>query len=74
MRDLHTLKGVARMVEITPIGDLAHELEFLYELLAAGRHQCTVVRLAAELPRSPGPNAAAPAALIDTYAISAARH
>lgn len=37
MRDLHTLKGVARMVEITPIGDLAHELEFLYELLAAGR-------------------------------------
>lgn len=37
MRDLHTLKGVARMVEIGPIGDLAHELEFLYELLAAGR-------------------------------------
>lgn len=37
MRDLHTLKGVARMVEIAPIGDLAHELEFLYELLAAGR-------------------------------------
>ncbi|MDH4549731.1 Hpt domain-containing protein [Pseudomonas sp. BN607] len=37
MRDLHTLKGVARMVEIAPIGDLAHELEFLYELLAVGR-------------------------------------
>nr|WP_314478959.1 Hpt domain-containing protein [uncultured Pseudomonas sp.] len=37
MRDLHTLKGVARMVEIGPIGDLAHELEFLYELLGAGR-------------------------------------
>ncbi|WP_406820190.1 Hpt domain-containing protein [Pseudomonas sp. KnCO4] len=37
LRDLHTLKGVARMVEIAPIGDLAHELEFLYELLAAGR-------------------------------------
>ncbi len=37
MRDLHTLKGVARMVEISAIGDLAHELEFLYELLAAGR-------------------------------------
>jgi chemosensory pili system protein ChpA (sensor histidine kinase/response regulator) len=36
LRDLHTLKGGARMVEITPIGDLAHELEFLYEGLAAG--------------------------------------
>jgi chemosensory pili system protein ChpA (sensor histidine kinase/response regulator) len=31
LRDLHTLKGGARMVEIGPIGDLAHELEFLYE-------------------------------------------
>ncbi|TDF85074.1 Hpt domain-containing protein [Pseudomonas sp. H9] len=39
LRDLHTLKGGARMVEITPIGDLAHELEFLYELLAAGQLQ-----------------------------------
>ncbi|MBO9552116.1 Hpt domain-containing protein [Pseudomonas sp.] len=37
LRDLHTLKGGARMVEIGAIGDLAHELEFLYELLAAGR-------------------------------------
>jgi len=36
LRDLHTLKGGARMVEITPIGDLAHELEFLYEGLSAG--------------------------------------
>ncbi len=36
LRDLHTLKGGARMVEIGPIGDLAHELEFLYEGLAAG--------------------------------------
>lgn len=36
LRDLHTLKGGARMVEIAPIGDLAHELEFLYESLAAG--------------------------------------
>lgn len=35
-RDLHTLKGGARMVEIGPIGDLAHELEFLYEGLSAG--------------------------------------
>ncbi|MGH8386210.1 MAG: hybrid sensor histidine kinase/response regulator, partial [Pseudomonas sp.] len=36
LRDLHTLKGGARMVEITPIGDLAHELEFLYEGLSTG--------------------------------------
>ena len=37
LRDLHTLKGGARTVQIPAIGDLAHELEFLYELLAAGR-------------------------------------
>ncbi|WP_375122815.1 Hpt domain-containing protein [Pseudomonas sp. LW8] len=36
LRDLHTLKGGARMVEIGPIGDLAHELEFLYESLSSG--------------------------------------
>ncbi len=36
-RDLHTLKGGARMAEIPEIGDLAHELEFLYEDLSAGR-------------------------------------
>lgn len=36
LRDLHTLKGGARMVEIAPIGDLAHELEFLYEGLSSG--------------------------------------
>ncbi|WP_434560310.1 Hpt domain-containing protein [Pseudomonas sp. Z4-20] len=36
LRDLHTLKGGARMVEIAPIGDLAHELENLYEGLSAG--------------------------------------
>ncbi|MCY1393269.1 Sensor histidine kinase RcsC [compost metagenome] len=39
LRDLHTLKGGARMVEIAAIGDLAHELEFLYESLAAGHLQ-----------------------------------
>ncbi|WP_116865530.1 Hpt domain-containing protein [Pseudomonas savastanoi] len=38
-RDLHTLKGGARMVEIAPIGDLAHELETLYEGLSAGNLQ-----------------------------------
>ena len=36
-RDLHTLKGGARMAEIPEIGDLAHELEFLYEDLSAGK-------------------------------------
>ncbi len=36
LRDLHTLKGGARMVAIAPIGDLAHELESLYEGLSAG--------------------------------------
>ncbi|MFY1665536.1 Hpt domain-containing protein [Pseudomonas sp. Pseu.R1] len=36
LRDLHTLKGGARMVEITSIGDLAHELESLYEGLSSG--------------------------------------
>jgi len=36
LRDLHTLKGGARMVEIAQIGDLAHELEFLYEGLSTG--------------------------------------
>lgn len=39
LRDLHTLKGGARMVEIAAIGDLAHELEFLYESLSAGHLQ-----------------------------------
>ncbi|QEY60472.1 response regulator [Pseudomonas sp. C27(2019)] len=39
LRELHTLKGGARMAEIPEIGDLAHELEFLYEDLSAGRLQ-----------------------------------
>ncbi|EAR07555.1 Hpt domain-containing protein, partial [Reinekea blandensis] len=38
-RDLHTLKGGARMAEVSPLGDLAHELEFLYEGLAQGQYQ-----------------------------------
>ena len=36
-RDLHTLKGGARMAEIGPVGDLAHELEALYEGLSDRR-------------------------------------
>jgi chemosensory pili system protein ChpA (sensor histidine kinase/response regulator) len=36
-RDLHTLKGGARMAEVAELGDLAHELENLYEGLSQGR-------------------------------------
>ncbi len=42
-RDLHTLKGGARMAEIKPIGDLAHELEFLYEGLVDRRYSYSPV-------------------------------
>ncbi|MGR6872055.1 Hpt domain-containing protein [Pseudomonas sp. HK3] len=40
-RDLHTFKGGARMSEIDAIGDLAHELEDLYEGLSLGRLSTT---------------------------------
>lgn len=40
-RELHTLKGGARMVEIPEIGNLGHELEFLYEDLSADRLPAT---------------------------------
>ena len=36
LRDLHTLKGGARMVEVAAIGDFAHELESLFEDISAG--------------------------------------
>ncbi|MCK7544345.1 Hpt domain-containing protein [Marinobacter bryozoorum] len=36
-RDLHTLKGGARLAGIQPIGDLSHELETLFEGLAEHR-------------------------------------
>src|SRR5699024_8084337 len=36
-RDLHTLKGGARMAEIAELGDLGHELETLYEALGLNR-------------------------------------
>ncbi|GAB7528081.1 Hpt domain-containing protein [Pseudomonas sp. 3A(2025)] len=39
LRDLHTLKGGARMLEIKPLSDLAHEVESLYESVAAGVRQ-----------------------------------
>ncbi|BFN25858.1 chemotaxis protein CheA [Pseudomonas sp. SCT] len=40
-RDLHTLKGGARMADIREIGDLSHELEFLYEGLCAGNYRAS---------------------------------
>ena len=40
-RGLHTLKGGARMAEITPLGDLAHHMENLYEALCDGRMSAT---------------------------------
>ena len=40
-RDLHTLKGGARMADIREIGDLAHELEYLYEGLCAGHYRAS---------------------------------
>jgi chemosensory pili system protein ChpA (sensor histidine kinase/response regulator) len=42
-RDLHTLKGGARMSEIPELGDLGHELENLYEGLAMGNLKPTQV-------------------------------
>ncbi len=39
MRDLHTLKGGARMADITSVGDLAHELESIYEDLIDGSYK-----------------------------------
>jgi len=36
-RDLHTVKGGARMAEVSEIANLAHELEFLYEALNEGK-------------------------------------
>src|SRR5690606_37361812 len=36
-RDLHTLKGGARMAGLAPIGDLAHAMESLLEAISDGR-------------------------------------
>src|SRR5699024_12414044 len=38
-RGLHTLKGGARMADISALGNLGHELENLYEGLANGQLQ-----------------------------------
>lgn len=41
-RGLHTLKGGARMAEISALGNLGHELENLYEGLANGQLQANI--------------------------------
>ena len=42
-RGLHTLKGGARMAGVETLGDLAHEMEFVYEDLGLGRKPVTDV-------------------------------
>ncbi|WP_166266870.1 Hpt domain-containing protein [Marinobacter caseinilyticus] len=43
-RELHTLKGGARMAGIAPIADIAHEMETLFERIAEGRIAATDAR------------------------------
>ncbi|MDX1800742.1 MAG: Hpt domain-containing protein, partial [Marinobacter sp.] len=43
-RELHTLKGGARMANIAPIADVAHEMETLFERIAEGRIEATEAR------------------------------
>ncbi|KAG9548553.1 hypothetical protein KCV01_g23770, partial [Aureobasidium melanogenum] len=38
-RDLHTLKGSARMAGMAPVGDLAHAMETLLDAVAAGQRE-----------------------------------
>ncbi|MFO1493737.1 MAG: Hpt domain-containing protein [Lysobacterales bacterium] len=45
-RDLHTLKGGARMAGLTPLGDLSHAMESLFEAMAHG--QASISRVAIE--------------------------
>jgi chemosensory pili system protein ChpA (sensor histidine kinase/response regulator) len=40
-RELHTLKGGARMAEISPIGDLSHELETLFEAIVEDKFEAS---------------------------------
>ena len=44
-RELHTLKGGARMAGLAPIGDLSHAMEALLELVSEGRHAMDRVSL-----------------------------
>ncbi|WP_165857740.1 Hpt domain-containing protein [Marinobacter sp. JSM 1782161] len=43
-RELHTLKGGARMAEIAPVADIAHEMETLFERIVEGRLPATAER------------------------------
>lgn len=40
-RNLHTFKGGARMAGVDSLGDLSHEMEFVYEDLALGKRPVT---------------------------------
>jgi len=44
-RDVHTIKGSARMAGLNPIGEVAHVLEDLLENIAGGREQSTSERI-----------------------------
>jgi chemosensory pili system protein ChpA (sensor histidine kinase/response regulator) len=44
-RELHTLKGGARMAGLAPIGDLGHAMESLLEIVADGRREIDRVGL-----------------------------
>ncbi|SFL89385.1 Hpt domain-containing protein [Marinobacter zhejiangensis] len=43
-RELHTLKGGARMAEIAAVADIAHEMETLFERIVEGRIPATTER------------------------------
>jgi len=44
-RDIHTVKGSARMAGLNPVGEVAHVLEDLLENIAGGRQQATAASL-----------------------------
>ena len=44
-RDIHTVKGSARMAGLNPVGEVAHVLEDLLERIAGGQQQATAASL-----------------------------
>ena len=46
-RDLHTLKGSARMAGVPPVGDLAHAMEAVLDAVAGGRRDGDLVAIRA---------------------------
>src|SRR6056297_3504617 len=44
-RDIHTVKGSARMAGLNPIGEVAHVLEDLLEKIAGGRQKATAASI-----------------------------